>query len=305
MGANPARQKTLRFEKFLCGEVNRAFSLSEIASGKGINFCRAAKNWGTADAEVVQFAGGENGNFLLEALAKENISARTVRCTAPLRCCTTCIDNASRTATEVIEPSGAADRTECAEFVSLFNASLADADGAAICGTLPDGTDPALYMQIGKLAADRSLPLLLDLYKNAGELFTLPGTILKINREELGKLTECGEIANGLAILFKRYNISAAAITDGAGKAYASDRKQLAVYEIPKLPEIANPIGCGDTASAVLLSEIINDTPVIDAFKLALGAASANAESWIPAEFPPARARQLAGMIRVETTMLE
>lgn len=305
MGANAARQKTLRFEQFQPGGINRAAAMSEISAGKGINFCRAVKTWGVCSAEVVQFAGGENGNYLVAALEKENIPALTVRCQAPLRCCVTCIDNSTRTTTEIIEPSGAASADECAEYLKLFAASLVDASGAAICGTLPDGTDPALYLRAGRLAAEHSLPLLLDLYKNAEELFEVENSMLKINRDELGKLTSCGDVAAGISALFSRYPFAAIAITDGPGQAFASDGNILAVYDIPALDEVVNPIGCGDTASAVFLSEFINGTPVIPAFQLALGAASANAETWNPAQFNAGRGRELAAEIHVETVALK
>ena len=95
MGANAARQKTLFFKSFRPGEVNRAVRMTEVASGKGINFCRAAKFWGRATAEVVQFAGGDNGKFLIDALIKEGITAHSVQCKAPLRICSTCIDKST------------------------------------------------------------------------------------------------------------------------------------------------------------------------------------------------------------------
>ena len=69
-GANPARQKTLIFNSFVRGEVNRAAEKEEFASGKGINFCRAARCFGAADTELFQFCGGENGKFIISELEK-------------------------------------------------------------------------------------------------------------------------------------------------------------------------------------------------------------------------------------------
>ena len=305
MGANAARQKTLFFKSFRPGEVNRAVRMTEVASGKGINFCRAAGFWGKAKAEVVQFAGGENGKFLIDALDKEGITAHSVRCQAPLRICSTCIDESSSTATELIEPSGAATAGECGEFVRLFAGAIADASGVAVCGTLPGDTDPGLYMQIADLAVKKSLPLLLDICKDVAPLLDLPQTVLKVNREELGKITGKSEVSSGLSSLFERYKLQYAAITDGAGCAYASDGRILAKYHIPVLPEVANPIGCGDTASAIFLSELLCGNDFVSAFRAALGGASANAESWVPAEFDAVRARELAAAVKVECSPLK
>lgn len=305
MGANAARQKTLYFKSIIPGEVNRAYRMSEIASGKGINFCRATKFWGKADAEVVQFAGGENGTFLINALQNEGITAHSVRCLAPLRICSTCIDETAATATELIEPSGAATGTECAEFIRLFENAALNASGAAICGTLPGDTDPGLYMKIAEIAVKKSLPLLLDFCKDVMPLLDLPQAILKINREELGKITGQGDVASGLAQLFKKHKLQYAAITDGANCAYASDGRILAAYQIPQLPEVANPIGCGDTASAIFSSELLCGNDFVSAFRAALGGASANAESYVPAEFDAGRARELAAAIKIESGKLQ
>ena len=60
-GANPSWQKTLSFEHLLPGEVNRARSADAYASGKGVNFCRAATCHGLCRTRLFQFAGGGNG----------------------------------------------------------------------------------------------------------------------------------------------------------------------------------------------------------------------------------------------------
>ena len=203
MGANAARQKTLHFEKLLPGEVNRACKMSEIASGKGINFCRAAGNWGKARGVVIQFAGGDNGKFLVDSLKNENLENCTVNCAAPLRCCITCIDQGSGMTTELIEPSGAATANECNEFVRLFNDQLPSASGVAICGSLPDGTDPALYVKAALLAAKYKALLLIDACRDLDEVFAAGAAIvLKINKEELEKLSGIQGVAPGMKKLF-------------------------------------------------------------------------------------------------------
>lgn len=305
MGANAARQKTLLFDRIVSGGVNRAVEMSEIPSGKGINFCRAARNFGKCAAVVIQFAGGDNGKYLVDALRSENLDAVTIPSHAPLRCCMTCIDRTSGTATELIEPSGAATPEECAAFTAAFEKELVSCDAAAICGTLPGDTDPELYWQIASLAAKADKPLLLDVFKHVEKLLTIPGVILKINREELKHLTGSDDVQCGIAHCFKTYPLAAVAITDGADTAWASDGTALVKYHIPQLPEVANPIGCGDTASAVLLSELISGTGLFDAFRLALGAASANAETMTPAQFDTARAAELAAMIKMENTSFQ
>ena len=149
-------------------------------------------------------------------------------------------------------------------------------------------------------AIGRQIPLLLDAFKNTESVLALPGIVLKINRRELAALTGCGDTAEALRRLFGRFPLRAAAITDGPGNAYCCDGRTLFCYTIPQLDKVVNPIGCGDTASAVLLSELLDDTPPVEAFKLALGAAGANAATLLPADFDISPAYKLAGAITVE-----
>ena len=97
-GFNPARQKVISFKNIVRGGVNRAVSLEEFASGKGINFCRAAACCGKVRTKLVQFCGGVNGDFVDAGLEKEGMDFISVRTQAPTRCCDTCIDHILRTA---------------------------------------------------------------------------------------------------------------------------------------------------------------------------------------------------------------
>ena len=90
-GLNPAWQKTLIFPALQWGEVNRAAKAECTASGKGINFARAAKTWGKADALVLQFAGGITGKLLTDVLEQEQIRHFTAVSEAKTRVCTTVI----------------------------------------------------------------------------------------------------------------------------------------------------------------------------------------------------------------------
>ena len=61
LGPNPAWQKTLFFDRFAYGKINRAKEMQQFPAGKGINFCRAAACHSRAVGRLVQFTGGENG----------------------------------------------------------------------------------------------------------------------------------------------------------------------------------------------------------------------------------------------------
>ena len=254
-GANPAWQKTLHFKKFRPGEVNRASGLELYAGGKGVNFCRAAGCRSWCRTRLFQFSGGANGALHEAALAKEGIDVCSIRVAAETRCCTTCLDEAGSPMTELIEPSHAVAATEAEAMLKALDAQLSQAAGAAITGSLPDGTDPELYTRVAEVAAKHDLPLLIDAL-SPGALAAASKVVLKINMDELKKLTGGTESASALRCGASRWPNAILAITDGASAAYLAGGGKLYRYRIPRI-SVVSALGAGDTCSAVLLSGIL------------------------------------------------
>lgn len=295
LGPNPAWQKTLFFKNFVRGAVNRARRMEELPSGKGINFCRALKCHGKAESLLIQFCGGQNGARIDAALASEGMAFHSVSVPGGTRCCVTCLDETEQVMTELIEPSFPAPPEAAEAMLERFAGELGSASGAAFCGSLPDGTDPRLYVRAAELAAKSGVLLLIDAFRDLDPVFAAgPRVVLKINREELAKLAETDDTAAGLRRVFARFPaLKYAAITDGPGKAFAFDGRRFAVYALPVLAKVANPIGCGDTASAVLLSELCAGNDLFEGFRQALAAASANCLNSTPGHFLPEEAAEL------------
>ena len=124
-----------------------------------------------------------------------------------------------------------------------------------------------------------------DAWKELDNALLTGNNLLKINREELAKLSGTPDLRQGLRKLFQQFQLDFAAITDGASQAFASDGKLFFTYTIPYVENVVNPIGCGDTASAVMLSEIVSGTSPAEAFHLALCAASVNCMNSFPGNF--------------------
>jgi len=302
LGPNPAMQKTLFFERFNYGNISRAKAMEIFPAGKGINFCRAGRCHGQSDYELIEFTGGENGAYVERELAKEGMRCRNIRTSNPTRCCITCLCQSTGTMSEVIEPSYPASAAEVAAMMAALKDSLQTADGAAFCGTVPTGTDKTLYLQAANLVRAANLPLLLDSYMGVEPIFDCGvGIYLKINREELLMLTECSELSIAFAKIFRYDNIRLVAITDGPGNAYLADRRQIYRYALPALDNVVNPIGCGDTASSIWMSEILNGTVPEIAFQSALAAASANCLSAFPGSYDLSAAARIKANIVLTT----
>ena len=285
-GANPAWQKTLHFKKFRPGEVNRASAMKLYAGGKGVNFCRAAGCRGLCRTRLFQFAGGANGTFHEAALAKEGIDCCSIRVGADTRCCTTCLDDAGSPMTELIEPSHAVTAAEAAEMLETLDSKLGEASGAAITGSLPDGTDPGLYTRVAEVVTKHGLPLLIDALSPEA-VAAASQAVLKINMDELKKLTGEAEATSALKCGASRWKNAVLAITDGASSAYLAGKGKLYRYHIPRI-SVVSALGAGDTCSAVLLSELLTGREPHLAFADALAAASANCLSATAGEFSAA-----------------
>ena len=275
-GANPAWQKTLTFPRLTPGAVNRAISLDAYAAGKGVNFCRAAAGHGRCRTLLFQFSGGENGARHEAALRDEGICFHRIRTAAETRCCLTCLDRTTGEMTELIEPSSPVTPEEATAMTAAFSRSLADATGAAIVGSLPDGTDPNLYCDIIRLIREKGVPVLIDAAANIVPALDLAEKfILKINCRELQNLTGGTSPAAALSAARDRWPGAIFVITGGPEAAWLAVGDETYCCKQPQL-SILSPLGAGDTCSAVLFSELLCGTPLKEAFRIALAAANAN-----------------------------
>ena len=305
VGANPAWQKVLEFKNLEHDAVNRAERMWAFASGKGINFARAAHNWGVAGVKLVQFAGGDNGRLLLDDLARESLDVCTIAGESPTRCCITCLSGSDNSMTELIEPSGAPGLPAEKEALESIRQFAAQADAMAFCGQLPAGLNVDFYVKCAEYAAENGLRLLIDSWKNIAPVLKAScRATLKINVDELAALTGISDVYAAIKMLFEAYDLEFIAITNGAKAAYFADRSKVYVYKVPYLEQVVNPVGSGDTASAVFFSSLLDGISPEEAFAYALAAASANCMSMKCAEFDRQTAMDLYEKITVEETEL-
>jgi fructose-1-phosphate kinase PfkB-like protein len=294
VGLNPALQKILTFKNFEKDEVNRAFSIEYIHGGKAANFTKASIHYGD-QAVVYQFVGGNNGKHYSSILAEENIVYKNIWTEAETRVCSTCISDYDSTVTEIIEPSGKVSKDELDSIVNLIQQDLPDYDALALCGTFPPGVDGSFYANLVKNALNFNIPVLMDAHINIQESLKLGPHFLKINVSEFINLTGENNVDIGAQKIFNLYSdIKSIALTNGPDEAYLflnltkclnKSSIQKITYLIPEIPELVNPIGAGDTVSAVFLSELLRNTSAEDAFHKALAAGAASCMTKNNADF--------------------
>ena len=304
LGPNPAWQKTLFFNELCPGEVNRAYDMQSFAAGKGVNFCRAAKNWGNKHAELLQFTGGDTGRQLCQYLETEGIPNQTVNTGHATRTCYTCL-SANLAMTELIEPSFSISDNEIRQYHDLLRKNIKRFAGVAFCGTLPDGSPIEIYRKAAEIVKEAELPLLIDAWQNIESIFEVGGEIIfKVNADEIKLVANEKDTVAAIKKILNIYNLKAVAVTDGPGKAYLTCGGKLYIYELPVMDKIISSLGCGDTNAAIFLSEYLAGASIEKAFASGLAAASANCLSTMCGDFIRETAAELYAKIKINATIL-
>jgi tagatose 6-phosphate kinase len=304
LGPNPAWQKTLFFNELHTGEVNRAYKEQSFASGKGINFCRAARSWGNPQTELLQFAGGDTGKQLCGYLKDEGIPNRTVHTEQTTRTCYTCLSE-NQPMTELIEPSSPISEDEMKQYHDILLHNIKNFAGVAFCGTLPTGSSIEVYRKAAEIVKAAKLPLLIDSWQNIIPVLEVGGDIIfKVNAEEIKTVAGKKDTVKAMQLLLDKYGLKATAVTDGPGKAYLLYDGKLYTYELPVLDKIVSSLGCGDTNASIFFSEYTAGTPPEEAFAKGLAAASANCLTATCGSFSRETALKLHEKIKIHATVL-
>src|SRR5262245_2050866 len=183
-GLSPAWQQVLRFDSFTPGAVNRAAEVRWCASGKVLNAARALHHLG-GPCKALTVAGGRSGEELRRDFAALGIAGHWVEATAPTRVCTTIVDSARQSSTELVENAHALTLGELEAFTAVFTEEAATAAVVVLIGSLPPGTSPNYYAHFltrtrGKVILDaRGVELLLAVHARP--------FLIKPNREELAR----------------------------------------------------------------------------------------------------------------------
>lgn len=283
IGPNPALQKTLSFDTLSVDRVNRARHVRVYTGGKGTNFCRAAACYREShhfcQTTLFTFVGGETGTRVVELLGQEGISTHPIQAPGETRTCITCLDAQNGTMTELIEPSSAVPPASADAMDDALRQRLPSAAGLAIMGSLPDHTSPELYTRWVQMAAAAKKPVLIDAVGGIMDSLKVAGasSILKINLEELLKITGKSNLDEAFCYAMREWGISILAVTDGPRTAYIQERDSpMTAIALPTVDNVVSPLGAGDTADAIFLSEYVNGTTPVEAFRRGLAAASAN-----------------------------
>jgi len=302
-GLTPAWQQILRFERLQPGAVNRAVETAWCASGKVLNVGLAASRLG-AVCRTVAPVGGTAAEPLRRQCAAWGLDVEWIAAAEPTRVCTTLLDAATGTTTELVENARPLGEAELAAFRIAYQTAVAQATTVVLTGSLPAGVPRSFYRDLidltpGRIVVDArgpELEMLLDAPRKP--------TVVKPNREELAQtvgrpLTDATDLLRAMRQLNER-GAEWVVVTHGPGEVWASSSRELWRAVPPRCERVVNPIGCGDCLAAGLAVGLDAGRNLPDSLRLGIAAACDNLRSLLPAQVDRSAVERSAAQVAVE-----
>ncbi len=259
---NPVIQKTLVFNEIERGEVNRTAKYRIDAAGKGVIPTRILTQLGERATHLTQL-GGPTRDWFLSMCADDHLIIEWVESGAPIRFCTTLIEEASGHATELVEESLPVAPGTSDALVERFSTLVRDADAVLLSGTVATGIASGTMARFAGLAREAGAHLYLDIKKtdlleclefrpvcvkpNLEELAQTFGVAYSSVREERAAREFVAEKGNRFWRDYRAYLV----VTRGSKSTLYWDGRTLREQPIQAVRAV-NPIGSGDAFGAGL-----------------------------------------------------
>jgi len=302
-GLTPAWQQILVFDAFRCGEVNRARQVLWCSSGKVFNAGIAAHYLGGPSLTLAPIGGGAREHIEREFDELE-LPCHLVPTKAATRVCTTILDRATGTMTELVENGRPLSEAELNMFRTAYAEDAAVAEVAVIIGSLPVNTPVSIYRD---LLEKTPCPAVLD-FPGEGLLaaLDLKPLVVKPNRQELAAtigrpLDSDDQLLEAMRSLNQR-GAQWVVVSQGAGPVWLSSQSQTYRLYPPQVgkEEIVNPIGCGDALAAAIAWAVHDGRQMVEAVRFGIAAAVENLGELLPCRLDPAKVEQRTKQVRVE-----
>jgi len=250
---NPSIDRTIRLDRLITGGLNRAHSATSEAAGKGVNVSYALASEGIDTIAVLPLAAQSAVQYL--GLLADAVPVSAVPIAGAMRVNVSIIESDGRV-TKVNEPGPPLSAADADAIVNAA-ASASRAGWIVGCGSLPPGAPRDFYGRLAKLStADRRVAV--DSSGDALAAATTEGiALVKPNREELQELARrplatLGDVVDAARGLIDR-GCAAALVSLGVDGAVYVDA-ETAVHAEARVPDAANPVGCGDALLAGFLA---------------------------------------------------
>ncbi|MCG3149667.1 MAG: Tagatose-6-phosphate kinase [Verrucomicrobiae bacterium] len=290
IGMTPAVQELREFKSFTLGEVNRSPAIHRSVAGKGPNVARVLRQVGGRPL-LLGFVGSE---FITDNLRREGVAERMIRTKEPTRVCTTLMDHATGTITELVEEAKMPTASEWRQFFATFRRCLPQACYVVIAGALMPGASPEIYRKIARCG----VPVIIDSQREPllGVLEFKP-FIVKLNVHELENTLGKVEIIAGARELLKR-GAQNVIVTHGAKGAWLVSGTGVWQFRPPRITPV-NPIGSGDAVTAGICRALERGENLPEAVRFGMACGAANALTLIAGTVQLPDVRRLLVQVRL------
>lgn len=281
---NTALDITYRVPALRPHATHRVTEARERPGGKGLNVARVLAALGH-EVTVTGFTGGATGRVVQDLLTgTPNVADALVPVEGATRRTVAVVDARSGDTTQLNEPGPVIAPAEWSAFQEAYEGLLADADAVALCGSLPPGVPVGAYAALVRTARAAGVPVLLD---TSGEPLrrgvAARPDIVKPNADELAELTGSHEPSRATQDARRRGARSVVASLGAEGLVASTPEGRWRA--VPPARFRGNPTGAGDSASAGLLSALVEGLPWPDRLTRAVALSAATVLAPTAGEF--------------------
>lgn len=273
---NPTLQRTLLFDDFRIGAVNRALTCHEDASGKGINVTRVLVQLGATVVHLTHL--GREARKFLRLLTDDKIPVEWVDVGSGLRTCVTVLNKADHSTTELVEPSETVPDGTDERLMNAFRPLIFQSNWLILSGTKAPGYPDTLFPVMVRMAKDLGKKVVCD-YRGDDLKRTLPEKpdFIKPNRAEFletffpegfGNLDPERVLEKKMLEISEQYETTVI-VTDGDGPVLFTEKGRLKRIHPDRVIPVST-IGCGDAFTAGLSWSLSLGDSLADAVRMGI-----------------------------------
>ncbi len=282
----PTIQRTMVFERFTAGQVNRARETLIDASGKGVNAARVLIQDGGSSIHLTH-CGGEHAELFNQLCQATGFRLEAIACASEIRTCTTLIDLASGQVSELVEECPSVPPTTWRLLKDRFIHLLEGVSAVLLSGKPASGYPEEALPELARLTSQAGKHLILDIRGRAlVEALPFSPSLCKPNLSEFKESYGLLGIAEGMdpaeaaAELSKRWGCPFL-ITNGPGPAILASEGRARLMPVPSVKAL-NPTGSGDACAAGIALGLARGWKLEKACEYGLELGSRNAETLRP-----------------------
>jgi 1-phosphofructokinase family hexose kinase len=305
LAANPSIDKLFEIERLVRGDIHRPLGFEQTAGGKGLNVARAARAL-DADVRAVALLRGHAGKWLEETLASEGVHGSFVWTHGENRSSLSVADRETGGLTEFYEHGSEVPSSAWAELAEATAGLFGRASWLTISGSVPRGVDDTAYRDLVAEARTAGVKVALDAEGDRLRLaLDAHPDVVKVNASEASGLLAVPTARRDDALVAAQKLRELAGGEDHVGivtrgaEGVVLAAPDGALYEGVLYVRGRYPVGSGDAFLAGLVVGLDRGAGWAGALRLALGAATANAELPGAGRLDPSRAEALAGQATV------